>query len=651
MSDTVGRLTVVIDAKVAQFEQRVARAEQRLQGFSRKGAQDVRKVDESFLQLTNRTLALARAMPLLGTAIAGASAGGMLAMVQRSVEATAQLEILATRAGVSTDALQALGYAAGQVGLRQDDMQDGLQELTLKLGEAARGETEATEAFTALGVAVTDTQGRIRPTAAVLTDLVAKFSEMQNPAERAAAAARIFGDDLAARMVPFLTQGSAALRTMVERAIEFGNVADAELIAKAREASTRITALQTSFSALARNMLAEVAPALTTVANLLNSIIEGGRGAPRLATIQAQAGQLAETIQNLEGRLGGGALPGGMRNVLTGQLARARADLEALNVEAEAINRRIANAPARAAEVLNPTGGARPVMPAEAASGGRGGASARADDATTRRTNAVIQAQENQLLSDRTRILEQNRTPEETYIARLERLGEVVARFEGTGDELPLPMIQAEAIDALNDYEDAIRRAGGAATEAQQALRKLGEQTVMNFAEAIAEGRSLREVAQGLLKDLGRLFLQQAVQGSGVGKIFSSFFGSLFGGGGGGGAGKVPSANGNVFSGGRVVPFATGGVVSGAIAFPMADGRTGLMGEAGPEAIMPLTRGPGGKLGVKAQGGGAPVVIHQHMTFGSDVNRATLAQWGAEVKRQTLAAAQETRRESRSFLA
>ena len=38
--------------------------------------------------------------------------------------------------------------------------------------------------------------------------------------------------------------------------------------------------------------------------------------------------------------------------------------------------------------------------------------------------------------------------------------------------------------------------------------------------------------------------------------------------------------------------------------FPFANG-TGLMGEAGPEAIMPLTRGPGGRLGVEAHGGGA----------------------------------------------
>jgi hypothetical protein len=57
-------------------------------------------------------------------------------------------------------------------------------------------------------------------------------------------------------------------------------------------------------------------------------------------------------------------------------------------------------------------------------------------------------------------------------------------------------------------------------------------------------------------------------------------------------------ADGGAFSGGNVVPFASGGVVGSPTTFPMSGGRTGLMGEAGPEAIMPLQRGPNGKLGV-----------------------------------------------------
>ena len=70
----------------------------------------------------------------------------------------------------------------------------------------------------------------------------------------------------------------------------------------------------------------------------------------------------------------------------------------------------------------------------------------------------------------------------------------------------------------------------------------------------------------------------------------------------------MPFADGAAFSQGRVTPFATGGVVNGPTTFPMRGG-TGLMGEAGPEAIMPLARGPDGKLGVRGGGGGGSISV------------------------------------------
>lgn len=64
--------------------------------------------------------------------------------------------------------------------------------------------------------------------------------------------------------------------------------------------------------------------------------------------------------------------------------------------------------------------------------------------------------------------------------------------------------------------------------------------------------------------------------------------------------GLLPFADGASFAQGRVMPFANGGVVNGPVSFPMRGGA-GLMGEAGPEAIMPLARGADGKLGVRSE--------------------------------------------------
>jgi hypothetical protein len=74
--------------------------------------------------------------------------------------------------------------------------------------------------------------------------------------------------------------------------------------------------------------------------------------------------------------------------------------------------------------------------------------------------------------------------------------------------------------------------------------------------------------------------------------------------------GGMPFASGGAFSQGKVMPFAKGGIVGAPTTFPMRGGM-GLMGEAGPEAIMPLARGPDGRLGVQAGGGrGVNVVMN-----------------------------------------
>lgn len=94
----------------------------------------------------------------------------------------------------------------------------------------------------------------------------------------------------------------------------------------------------------------------------------------------------------------------------------------------------------------------------------------------------------------------------------------------------------------------------------------------------------------------------------------------------------MPFANGGAFSQGRVMPFAKGGVVSSPTGFPMRGGM-GLMGEAGPEAIMPLTRGPDGRLGVQAAGGRAVNVVMNITTPDVQGFQRSQSQVAAQVSR------------------
>lgn len=86
----------------------------------------------------------------------------------------------------------------------------------------------------------------------------------------------------------------------------------------------------------------------------------------------------------------------------------------------------------------------------------------------------------------------------------------------------------------------------------------------------------------------------------------SSSIGNLVG-------GLIASADGNAFADGRVLPFAKGGVIASPMLFPLRGG-TGLAGEAGAEAILPLRRGADGRLGVASEGGTAGMNITFNVT-------------------------------------
>lgn len=82
------------------------------------------------------------------------------------------------------------------------------------------------------------------------------------------------------------------------------------------------------------------------------------------------------------------------------------------------------------------------------------------------------------------------------------------------------------------------------------------------------------------------------------------------------------NANGNAFATNNIVPYAMGGLVTKPTLFRYANGGvpgTGLMGEAGPEAIMPLRRLPNGRLGVESSSSASPTIIVNVDAKGSSV--------------------------------
>lgn len=166
--------------------------------------------------------------------------------------------------------------------------------------------------------------------------------------------------------------------------------------------------------------------------------------------------------------------------------------------------------------------------------------------------------------------------------------------------------------DAGGQTQEAV--ADKAATGIGQTLDKFANnvgQTSDKLTTGITDGLSgFGEGLGGLLNNLGGMFgnILGGLGGiggglmQGLGGLLSGGL-SMLTGGLGGMFGMLPFfANGGVFNRGQLIPMALGDVVSGPTYFPLAGGKTGLMGEAGPEAVMPLSRGSDGKLGVKSDG-------------------------------------------------
>lgn len=140
-------------------------------------------------------------------------------------------------------------------------------------------------------------------------------------------------------------------------------------------------------------------------------------------------------------------------------------------------------------------------------------------------------------------------------------------------------------IRQTNELKKNTKEVTDATEKAAAANKEWAQSMTYAFKDAIMNSKNLGDALSNLANKVQNMLVNKALD-SLLGGLFSGF------------------AKGDVFSGGRNMAFAAGGVVNGPTIFPMATGM-GLMGEAGPEAIMPLTRTSSGELGVQAVGGGS----------------------------------------------
>ena len=166
----------------------------------------------------------------------------------------------------------------------------------------------------------------------------------------------------------------------------------------------------------------------------------------------------------------------------------------------------------------------------------------------------------------------------------------MIDNFDSTDNSLPgfLP----ETVDKVRD---STRMLGVSTTVFARAISKA-------FTDAAAGGKQFDDVLKQLALRLSGMAVMQAVNpvAKGMAGGLSKLFDGLF-------------AGGDSSESRRAIPFATGGVIGAPTYFPLSQGGLGLAGEAGPEAIVPLTRGPDGRLGVAMSGAGQPTNVTVHI--------------------------------------
>ena len=173
----------------------------------------------------------------------------------------------------------------------------------------------------------------------------------------------------------------------------------------------------------------------------------------------------------------------------------------------------------------------------------------------------------------------------------------------------------------------------------QQALADTLESSMSDAFTSMVDGTksfkdAMKDMARAVIKQLFEILVVQRLVGSfdAKSKTGSGLVGAVMG---------AFQADGGAWQGGsQVQAYANGGVVNGPTTFGMSGGKTGLMGEAGPEAIMPLKRGSNGKLGVQMEGGrgGDTIVVHQNFNFqsnGDDSIKKLIAQAAPQISAMT----------------
>ena len=204
-----------------------------------------------------------------GAAIAGGAtvaAGGMLAIANKSAEATDRIDKMSQKLGMTREGFQEWDYILSQNGASMDSMKAGMKTLTSQFDMLTKGGTKATEAFGELGLKQEDLAGLSQEE--IFEKTVVALQGMEDETKRAALANQLLGR-AGQELAPMLNSGAGSVEELKKQAKDLGLVISDDAIDAGVKWTDTLDNLKRSFGAMTTNIGASVMPIVQKFADLI----------------------------------------------------------------------------------------------------------------------------------------------------------------------------------------------------------------------------------------------------------------------------------------------------------------------------------------------------------------------------------------------
>jgi hypothetical protein len=219
---------------------------------------------------------IAKSMKMIA-GVSAAAAGAISLAVQGVLQDADKMAKASRKIGVPIEDLTKLRHAAELSGVSFGGLENGLKRLSANMHDASKGIGEGAKAFEELGISVTNSDGTLKSARDVMEELADRFEKMPDGAQKTALAMRVMGKS-GADMIPLLNGGSQALEDMAAEAVKLGLVFDEQTGRQAEAFNDNITRLQRSFTGLANKLTAQILPSLLALSQRMIDGISNSEG-------------------------------------------------------------------------------------------------------------------------------------------------------------------------------------------------------------------------------------------------------------------------------------------------------------------------------------------------------------------------------------